>query len=275
MSTVSRLGDLVKAGVEDGVARDPEHAVLLLLPRERKPDHVAHERAAQPRSVPTRRGGHFDHGLPRCLEPDRLPRHEAPSLAAEALRSSRRRYDGGHTREQRPPCRVQVVGVMVVGEQHRVDRPKVGRRDRRLRCLARASPVSEGVRSPRRVEGRVGQQPPAAHLDQDGRAADVSDDNVHGPVAISAQHPRRHRTDVRFAAAHEPFKATTAWTCRRASGSRSGRNQRPNQRARRVAPNSAFSAAYASEGSLRAATGDGPPRKLTSTLLTSPSPNSA
>ena len=53
------------------------------------------------------------------------------------------------------------------------------------------------------------------------------------------------------------------------------RDQAPNQRARRVAPNSAFSAAYASEGSLRAATGDGPPRKLTSTLLTSPPPNSA
>ena len=66
--------------------------------------------------------------------------------------------------------------------------------------------------------------------------------------------------------------ATTPDVQRRARGSRT---QRPNQRARRDAPNSAFSAANASEGSLRAATGDGPPRKLTSTLLTSPAPNSA
>ena len=49
----------------------------------------------------------------------------------------------------------------------------------------------------------------------------------------------------------------------------------PNQRARRLAPNSSFSAAYSREGSFRSATGASPPRKLTSTLLTSPSPNSA
>src|SRR5689334_16914628 len=45
---------------------------------------------------------------------------------------------------------------------------------------------------------------------------------------------------------------------------------RPNQRARRTAPNSSFSAAYSREGSWRWAAGASPRRKLTSTLLTSP-----
>ena len=49
----------------------------------------------------------------------------------------------------------------------------------------------------------------------------------------------------------------------------------PNQRARLVAPNSCFSAAYSRDGSFRCAAAAGPPRKLTATLLTSPSPNSA
>lgn len=55
----------------------------------------------------------------------------------------------------------------------------------------------------------------------------------------------------------------------------SATRQPPNQRLRRLAPNSAFAAAYSREGSLRSATGASPPRKLISTLLTSPSPNSA
>jgi len=52
-------------------------------------------------------------------------------------------------------------------------------------------------------------------------------------------------------------------------------DQDPNHRARRVAPNAAFSAAYSREGSWGSASGDSPRRKLTSTLLTSPPPNSA
>src|SRR4051794_18887132 len=58
-------------------------------------------------------------------------------------------------------------------------------------------------------------------------------------------------------------------------GGRIARAQRPNQRARLVAPKACFSAAYSRDGSFRCAAAAGPPRKLTATLLTSPSPNSA
>ena len=46
----------------------------------------------------------------------------------------------------------------------------------------------------------------------------------------------------------------------------------PNQRRIRDAPNSAFSSAFASDGALKVPVGAGPPRKLTSTLATVPSP---
>lgn len=52
-------------------------------------------------------------------------------------------------------------------------------------------------------------------------------------------------------------------------------DQSPNQRARLTAPNSSFSAANSRDGSWRWAAAAGPLRKFTSTLLTSPSPNSA
>ena len=48
----------------------------------------------------------------------------------------------------------------------------------------------------------------------------------------------------------------------------------PNQRARRVAPNSFFDAASSSDGSSNTPNGDGPPRKLTSNFATSAPPNS-
>ena len=53
------------------------------------------------------------------------------------------------------------------------------------------------------------------------------------------------------------------------------RDQSPNQRARLAAPYSCFSAVYSRDASWRCASAAGPLRKSTSTLLTSPSPNSA
>lgn len=59
------------------------------------------------------------------------------------------------------------------------------------------------------------------------------------------------------------------------SGGSDGHAQRPNQRALRVDPNSCFSRANSTAGSWHCASGLSPRRKLTSTLPTSPSPNSA
>jgi hypothetical protein len=109
-----------------------------------------------------------------------------------------------------------------------------------------------------------------------------------------AQLPRSRRSRCIAQAARAPASRQTRLVCgsfvakalagqRSASGGsdrrqderRQGGDQSPNQRARLVAPNSSFSAANSREGSCRSAAACGPLRKSTSTLLTSPSPNSA
>jgi hypothetical protein len=68
--------------------------------------------------------------------------------------------------------------VVVVAEQYRVDRAYVCGRDRGAGELARARAPAEVVLLAGGVERRVGQQPPAADLDQRGRPADVGDADV-------------------------------------------------------------------------------------------------
>ena len=63
--------------------------------------------------------------------------------------------------------------MVVVGEQHGVERAEVVRRDGRAGELGRRRPPPERVVPPGRVEGRVGEQPPARHLDEQGGPADV------------------------------------------------------------------------------------------------------
>jgi hypothetical protein len=41
-------GDVPHAVIENGVARDPQHSVLLTVPSKREADHVACKRAASP-----------------------------------------------------------------------------------------------------------------------------------------------------------------------------------------------------------------------------------
>ena len=85
--------------------------------------------------------------------------------------------------------------MVVVADQHRVDRLEVGERDRRAGELARDRAPAEEVALAGRVERRVGEQPPGADLDERGRAADVGDFHTvadvierraRGPVAVGS-----------------------------------------------------------------------------------------
>ena len=186
---VEALGHLAQAPVEDRVAGDPERAAVLSLPPEREADHVAGERLAERRAVAAGGGGDIDRRPAPRLQPRRLPRRQAAGPAAEPARAGRRRHDRPRRRQQRPPRGVEVVAVVVVGQQHGVDRRQVGDRDRRPGGLARARPPAEAVAAAGGVERRVGQQPPAAGLDEDRRPADVGQDDAQpvAPVRASAQ----------------------------------------------------------------------------------------
>ena len=85
------------------------------------------------------------------------------------------------------PGVVEVVGVVLVGEEHGVDRTDVLDGDRRPGELARRRSPAEGVPAARRVEGRIGQQAPASDLEQDGRPADVGETHVRTVACCRAQ----------------------------------------------------------------------------------------
>jgi hypothetical protein len=139
-------------------------------PSHREADHVADDRVAERRAVAARRRGDVESRRPRRLSVvdshGASPRAEPPSAA----RPDRGDHDAGR-RQQRAAGGVEVVLVVVVREQDRVDRAQLRRGDRRPDELARRVPSRSGT-APGRVERRVGQQPPAAELDQDRRAAD-------------------------------------------------------------------------------------------------------
>ena len=85
------------------------------------------------------------------------------------------------------PAGVEVVAVVVVGEQHGVDR-----RPRSAAAIAGPVSLRDPVPQPKlyvrpgRVERRVGEQPPAADLDQDRRPADVRDPDVRSRSRVGA-----------------------------------------------------------------------------------------
>ena len=138
-------------------------------------------------------------GRPGCFEPCCLPGLKSAGGAAEALCACRRRDDDARGGKQRASGRIEVVVVMVVGEQDRVDRWKVGRRDCGSGELARRRAPAEVVRLTWRIERGIGQYRPAVNVDQDGGSTDVRDaDACHtarvvAPAAVgSLTWLRRH-----------------------------------------------------------------------------------
>jgi hypothetical protein len=116
-----------------------------------------------------------------------LPGREAPHGAAKPFcakpfGADARRQDGRRLGEDKPPGGIEIVGMLVMRQQHRVDPPDLGGGKRRtLRLVQRHGPR---LIVARRIESRIGQQPKAADLDEQGRAADQSESR--GEIAHSA-----------------------------------------------------------------------------------------
>jgi hypothetical protein len=129
------------------------------------------------RAVAAGRRGDLDRRLARRLQVRRVPRGEPPrrTAARQALGAGHRRDDRPQPRQQRATRRVEVVAVMVVADQDGVDRAELVGRDRRSGDLARRRAPAEEVAPAGRVERRIGEDPPAADLDQERRTADVGE----------------------------------------------------------------------------------------------------
>ena len=192
--TCSARGDLAHAVVEHGVAGDPQR------PRARWPS----QRREKPITSPTSgrlSGGPWRQGVavtsiggrpgaragwsPRVRGPRALP----PRRRARAGRHD----DAGRGSSARPassrlsPWCSWVSSTASIG-------PRSADGDRRAGELARRRAPAEGVPAAGGVEGRIGQQPPASDLEQDGRPADVGD--ADWSLAVAATGSRRLQRPV-------------------------------------------------------------------------------
>ncbi|WP_304991097.1 hypothetical protein [Burkholderia plantarii] len=107
---------------------------------------------------------------PPRVEHAGFERREAARIAAEAPRSGLRRQQHRRAGQHRAARVIEIVEMMVVAQQHRVERADPLDRQGRPRGLREPNgrfPVEPGL-----VDGRIGQQPHAVEFDQHGRAAD-------------------------------------------------------------------------------------------------------
>jgi hypothetical protein len=122
--------DRADAVVEHRVAGDPQRDAVGAGAAEREADHVADDRPAEPRPVPARRRRDLERAAVRRRDPGRLPRRETARPVAEAAGTRGRRHDGPGGRQQRSSRHIEVVVVVVVGQEHRVDAAEAGGGDR-------------------------------------------------------------------------------------------------------------------------------------------------
>ena len=133
---------------------------------------------AQRRPVTTRRRGDVDRRPTLSFERGRLPRSEATGVAPRRSAPDDGRDHGARRRQQRPSASSRLSSWWSWREQDGVDRPEVGREDRRAYEFPRRRPPAEGVPPAGSVERRIGEKPPTVELDQRRRAADVRDADV-------------------------------------------------------------------------------------------------
>ena len=101
--------------------------------------------------------------------------HNEDRAPTEAVGARLGGEHGAGLGEQRPAGVVEVVGVVVVREQHHVDRRQVGRAEGRSDQLGRGAAPPERVPPPGRVERGVDEERPPLDLDEHRGPTDVGE----------------------------------------------------------------------------------------------------
>ena len=86
---------------------------------------------------------------------------------------------------------------MVVTEQHRVDRTELRERDRWPVQLARSGTPTKEIPATRRIEGRIGDQPPRSDLEHGSRSTNVENPyhaHRHLAASLHGQRSQWHKT---------------------------------------------------------------------------------
>jgi hypothetical protein len=77
-----------------------------------------------------RRCGDMEPGAAGSVDLNRLPRGQAARFSAQPLRTDTRGQDRWYVGEQRAPSGVEIVGVLVMAQQNRVDAAQLRDRQR-------------------------------------------------------------------------------------------------------------------------------------------------
>src|SRR5262245_61946453 len=120
--------------------------------------------------MPCRRGGHSNAPAITAYELGALPRLQSFGFATESARARARRQDPIRALEHPTPARVEVVVMLRVRDERRVELAELiepALAQRRILELGRPPPERcPGVAAPRGIEGRVGEKARAADLDE-------------------------------------------------------------------------------------------------------------
>jgi hypothetical protein len=162
--------------VQNGVAGHPEAHRGLSLQRDAKSDDGASDGSAQRWPVATRSSRDGQPRLVRRGQVGDVASAKAPhAAAAEALLAGVGGDDDAGGQKELSARIVEVVGVVVMGEQHGIQWADLSSRDGRTCDLGRGGAPPEPVPASRWVEGRISEDAPAIELHQDGGTADVGE----------------------------------------------------------------------------------------------------
>src|SRR5208337_2256684 len=149
------------AGYVDGVARR--------LQPKRKSDNIAGYRLDARRAVA---GGGRCYEKPASIgraEHDGVPRRKAAYRAAEPLRAGARGKHSAGLIEKRPAAPVEIVGMLVMTEEHGVDPAHLIGGERGAFLLRQRH--SAGIVATRRIEGGICEEAEPGRFDEHSRAA--------------------------------------------------------------------------------------------------------
>ncbi len=168
LEATRHLGDAV---IPDRVAGDVDRPHARGL--EDEADDIAGERFDAGRPVPRRRRGDAQAAAVGRRQVRRLPRRQPERIAAEPLGASLGREHAAGLRQEMAAAVIEIVGVLIVAEQHGIDGAEIvgvqGGASGLGQCDVRQLVVT------RLVEGRIGDETETGDFDQHRRAADQSE----------------------------------------------------------------------------------------------------
>ncbi len=179
--------DLRRSAVPDCVAGDVDR-VSRPSASDEKADDFAGERFDARRPVASGRRGYEELRAARAFDRRGLERRKAFRVSAEPRRADHGRERRRRTRGERAAAAIEIVEMLIVAEQHGVDRADIARRQ------SRPGELPQGDRAlvfAGRVEGRVGQEPQAVEFDEHGRAADEGQGRLRTTHGVSFYIPIR------------------------------------------------------------------------------------